>query len=226
LYDIDHQKPVFGASSWGIMNGDRAPIAWTTDPADGVIQGPVDLCCLAGKLLHLVLERGQVALMCAGGNHKAFFQDGGYLLRIGDGGLPTNGLLYFMHTEHTFEIPWEQVIPVPRSEVSDPVTRLASGSFDVRIESPIRFHAEMLKDRSGEGEAICRDVLARVMPTLLTIRLAHACGRESTRTRQREVLAALDPDDLNPDLAPYGLSCPALRIDESFLETPRPVPVA
>jgi len=224
LLDTDNQEFMCGVSSWGILKGEQTPIVWTTDPIDGVIQGPVDLCSLAGKYLHLVLEKGQVALMCAGGNRKAFFQDGGYLLRIGDGGLPTDGLLYFMHTDRTFDIPWEQVIPVPRSELNDPATRLASGSFNVRIESPIRFHTEMLRNRTGEGEAICRDVLSRVMPTLLTIRLAHACGHDSTPARQREALAALGPDDLNPDLAPYGLSCTSLRIDESFLESRQPVP--
>ncbi len=225
MYDIDHQTAGSGTSNWEILSGEQAPIVWTIDPANGVIQGPLDLCVLNGKLLHLVLERGQVALLAARGGRRAFFQDGGYLLRIGNHGLPADSLLYFMHTDRTFDISWEQIIPVPRSEHCDPTTRLATGSFEVRIESPVRFHAEMLSNRSGEGENICHDVLARVMPTLLTIRLAHACGREASTEKQRAALAALRPSDLNPDLAPYGLACTALRIDEGLFHQRQPVPV-
>ncbi|MBU0741795.1 hypothetical protein KKA85_05440 [bacterium] len=226
MNDSDRLATGSGALTWDIMSGEQAPLVWTIDPSDGVIQGPLDLCFLNGKLLHLVLKPGQVALLTAREGRRAFFRDGGYLLRIGAGGLPADGLLYFMHTDRTFGISWEQIIPVPRNELCEPTTRLASGSFDVRIESPVRFHAEMLGNRAGEGEDICRDILAKVMPTMLTIRLAHACGREATTAKQREVLAALRPDDLNPDLAPYGLSCTDMRIDERFLNPQQPVPVA
>jgi hypothetical protein len=225
LNDTDRLEPGSGKSTWGIVGGEKSPIVWTIDPVGGVIQGPLDLCSLAGRCLHLVLRQGQIALMSASGGRRVFFQHGSHLARVGDGGLPADGLLYFMHTDRTFEIPWEQVIPVPRSELGDASTRLASGSFEVRIESPIRFHAEMLRDRAGEGEAICRNTLARVMPTLLTIRLVHACGREANTARQREILASLRAEDLNPDLVSYGLSCVSLRVDGAFLEQQPPVPV-
>lgn len=226
MKEIDHHEIASRTLTWDVLSGDHAPVAWNIDPANGVIQGPLDLCFLDGRLMHLVLKQGQVALMAARGGRRAFFREGSYLLRIGNGGLPADGLLYFMHTDRTFDIPWEQIIPVPRNEHCDPATRLAAGSFDVRVESPIRFHAEMLDGRDGEGEGICRDVLAKVMPTLLTIRLAHACGREATPTSQRDTLATLRPDDMNPDLAPYGLVCTDLRIDQDFLDAQQPAPTA
>jgi len=226
LTETGIQEIEIRAPGWDILSGDEAPIDWAVEPADGVIQGPLDLCFLDGRLLHLVLKKGQVALMAARGGRRAFFREGGYMLRVGAHGLPADGLLYFMHTDRTLGIPWEQIIPVPRHELCDPATRMASGSFDVRIDSPIRFHAEMLHGRDGEGEGICRDVLAKVMPTLLTIRLAHACGRESAPTSQHAALAALRPRDMDPDLAPYGLVCTDLRIDRGFLDAQAPTPAA
>ncbi len=202
--------------SWEQLSDKQMPVTWEIDPDDGVVQGPLDLCFLDGHTLHLVLKPGQVALLTVRGEQRAVFPDGNYLLSVGANGLATDSLIYFMHTERSFRITWRQIIPMPHCEPGAAATREASGSFDVRIESPVRFYREMLRNHAGEGENICNDVLSRIMPTLLTIHLAQACGPDSSIEEQRAVLAALSPDDLAGDLAPYGLVCMDISIDETF----------
>ncbi len=225
MYCLDHHLSDMNRISWEQWTDKQTPITWRIDPDKGVVQGPLDLCFLDGRTLHLVLNPGQVALLTARGEQRAFFPDGAYLLGIGANGLPADGLMYFMHTEQSLRITWEQVIPVPPVAPGSPATRRASGSFDVRIESPIRFYQEMLRNHAGEGESICYDMLSRIMPTLLTIRLAQACGPGATIEDQRTALTTLHPEDLAVDLAPYGLGCTAMEIDESFLPADRTVTV-
>ena len=218
MHRLDHTTPGAGGGTWEQWPGERIPEARRIDPAQGVVQGPLELCLLKGCVLHLVLEPGQVALMATRGGNRAFFVDGTYLLSIGENGLPPDGRIYFMHTDRSFPIAWRQVIPVPAVDGGAATTHHAEGEFRVRIDSPVRFHEEILRNRDGEGETICAEMLTRVMPTLMTIRLARACGRDGTRADQRAALASLQPADLDADLAPYGLSCTALTVDTAFLD--------
>jgi hypothetical protein len=227
LHCVDQCMSDIRRISWEQLSDKKMPITWEIDPEDGVIQGPLDLCFLDGQTLHLVLKPGQVALLAVRGEERAFYPDGTYLLSVGADGVAAGSLVYFMHTERSFSINWRQIIPMPHIEPGAAATREASGSFDVRIDSPVRFYREMLCNHAGEGENICNDVLSRIMPTLLTIHLAQACGPDSSVEEQRTALAALRPDDLAGDLAPYGLVCMNITIDASFLnplgKAPQPV---
>ena len=69
--------------AWELWSDKQVPITWEIDPNDGVIQGPLDLCFLDGRTLHLVLKQGQIALLTSRGEQQAFFPDGAYLLAIG-----------------------------------------------------------------------------------------------------------------------------------------------
>jgi len=227
LLCVDQFRSGINRKPWEQLNDKQMPITWEIDPDEGVIQGPLDLCFLDGRSLHLVLKPGQVALLTVRGEHRAFFPDGAYLLNVGTDDLAADSLIYFMHTERSFRISWSQIIPMPHFEPGAATTRKASGSFDVRIESPVRFYQEMLRNHAGEGENICNDVLSRIMPTLLTIRLAQTCGPDSSKEEHRAILTALSPDDLAGDLVPYGLVCMDISIDETFLgpvvKVPQPV---
>lgn len=224
MYCLDRSSPDVIRRPWEQWHDKQAPREWRIDPRRGVVQGPLDLCFLDGRTLHLVLAPGQVALLASRGQQRAFFPDGTYLLAVGENGLPSDSLIYFMHTDRNLRIAWSQVIPVPHACAGTAATRRASGDFHVRIDSPVRFHEQILRNRAGEGEAICADVLASLMPTLMTIRLARSCGPGGTSADQRDVLAALRPTDLDADLEPYGLSCTALSIDAAFLSEDSPQP--
>ncbi len=222
MHCLDLSSSSVTRRAWEQSSDQEAPLEWRIDPAQGVIQGPLDLCFLDGRTMHLTLAPGQVALLAARGEKRAFFPDGTYLLQVCESCLPSHGLMYFMHIDRSFRIAWNQVIPVPHAGEDQAATRHASGDFHVCIDSPVRFYEEILRHHAGEGEAICKRLLSKIMPTLLTIRLAQSCAPGWTVEEQRAVLASLRPGDLDADLEPYGLSCTALSIDETFLNSDSP----
>jgi hypothetical protein len=204
------------------MHQARTPIFWSVDPADGVIQGPLDLEFIKDRPMVLSLESNQVAVHCVNGEMHSVHLDGSQTLGpLGpdDGDKPRNSQLLFMHVDAPISVPWRQHIPVAPTSSGDPTSRLAHGTFVVQIIDPVRFYRSFLVNKCGDGEDVCRDALAQLLPTFLAIHLARLCGPGATLENQNNAIATLQAGDLDTVLSPYGISCLAVSMNSGIQQT-------
>jgi hypothetical protein len=87
---------------------------------------------------------------------------------------------------------------------------LAAGRIDVVIVDPLRLQRTVLRDGVAPGADLCRAALGHLVPTVAALRLARHDGAPGHLALQ-DVLAGLQPGDLDPELARYGLACVALH---------------
>ncbi len=225
--------PLDPRAAWETGDARARPIAWSARPVgdDGegdavggdavggdavggdAIEGPFDLGFAAGRGLELTVGRGETVLMCRRGEVHAVYLEGRHLLRIADGrtdALPGNGRLTLIHDDRIIRIPWRGAIPLPGRRDPSPLVALAAGRFDVLVVDPLLLQRTVLRDGDEPGAVLCRAALAHLVPTVAALRLANRDGADGSRVL-RDVLAGLQPCDLAPGLARYGLACAALH---------------
>ncbi|HPF34689.1 MAG TPA: hypothetical protein P5571_10380 [Candidatus Krumholzibacteria bacterium] len=181
--------------------------AWSADPDRGVVQGPLDVQGLHGKLVDLVLDRRQVALFDHGGPLQCVLLSGLHMLDLfHPDALLRGARLHIVELERPLVLTWQRPLPVRGG------ARTAAGLFVVRIVEPCAFHAAFLRDGRACDEQALRTRLASLLPTFLAIRLTR-CGDDlQDDARLTAAVASLDPRDLDADLAPYGLACDAVAL--------------
>ncbi|MDO9693389.1 MAG: hypothetical protein Q7W56_01515 [Candidatus Latescibacteria bacterium] len=199
----------------GWETGDRRglPCAWSSRPAGGAIEGPFDLGFAAGSGLELTVGRGETALLVRRGEMLVVYFEGRHLLRIEDGrpgALPGNGLLTLFHDDRILPIDWRGAVPLPGRRDPAPMVALAAGRIDTVIIDPLRLQRTVLRDGCTPGADLCRTALGHLVPTVAALRLARHDGAPDQLALQ-EVLAGLQPGDLDPELVRYGLACVALH---------------
>lgn len=201
------------------MHQSRTPLFWSIERSDGVIQGPLDLCCLRDRSLVLALDSRQVAILCLDGEMQKVYLNGHHTLDPIEDSTDGVSYLYFLHLDSPISVPWRQHIPVAPTSAGDPTSRLAHGTFVIQIIDPIRFFRSFLMSKTGEGEGICLMALAHLLPTFLALRLAHVCGSGATFEMQNKAVAKLQGADLDTVLSPYGIECLAITMNSGIQQT-------
>lgn len=232
--------PLDPRAAWETGDARARPIAWSARPVgdDGegdaiggdAIEGPFDLGFAAGRGLELTVGRGETVLMCRRGEVLAVYLEGRHLLRIADGrtdALPGNGRLTLIHDDRVIRIPWRGAIPLPGRRDPSPLVALAAGRFDVLVVDPLLLQRTVLRDGGEPGADLCRAALAHLVPTVAALRLANR-DEAAGRPELRDVLAGLQPRDLAPELARFGLTCVALHPspDDARAGVPAGAPVS
>jgi hypothetical protein len=84
-------------------------VYWSIDHQAGLIQGPLDLEFLRGKILHLTLAPQQIALHFQYGTLCTVFMQGIHVLRVGkcEGDLPPESELVFLAADHPLAFQWD-----------------------------------------------------------------------------------------------------------------------
>jgi len=195
------------ARAWDLQPAAPDRLSWTVDPEAGVVQGPLDFGFLAGRRVELSLDRDQVALFDHGGALQCVMFSGLHVLDLRRPDAPLRGArLHFLHLERPLVLTWRRTLAVRGG------AREVTGLCAVRIVEPCAFHAAFLRDGNDAGEDGLRRRLATLLPALLAVRLSRCAEDLQDDARLAAAVAALSPDDLDADLAPYGLACDALAV--------------
>lgn len=177
-------------------------VVWTADPDQGVVQGPLDFQQLHGKRVDLALGWNQVALFDHGGPLQCVMLGGLHMLDLSQPDALLRGArLHMVQLERPLVLTWQRPLAVRGG--ARPVT----GLFVVRIVEPCAFHAAFLHDGACADEQALRVRLSSLLPTFLAIRLTRCSDDLQDDARLAAAVAALDPAELDEDLAPYGLAC-------------------
>lgn len=186
---------------WTVMPADGEAYEWSIDPAQGLIQGPLDLEFLRGHRVALNLGEGQIALLVKGRLLQAVFLDGGHVLDIGggDGQIPPECRLVFMAQSRGLDVAWSRHEPLDL-ELEAPVI----GRCTLAVTGPRRFYETFLAGLEARDEPF----LMRLMRQTVQAALAGVLdGADPDPGQLQTRLTALDPAELDEELAPCGLSC-------------------
>ena len=185
---------------WQVLPADAANYEWSIDPAQGLVQGPLDLEFLRGHRVALNLEPGQVALLVLDGHLRAVFLDGGHVLDIGrgDGQIDPAGRLVFLAQARGLDLSW------PRAEPLELGDAAVIGSCTLAVTGPARFYETFLAGLDAWDEPFLRRLVRQTAHAALA-GLLEPAGPEPAALQAR--LTALAPADLDDELAPCGLSC-------------------
>jgi hypothetical protein len=205
-------------------------ITWSVDETGDVVQGPLDLGFLLGKVLQLVLAPGQVALHIQAGQLRAVFLEGSHTLRVGrrDGELPPESEILFLSLTRPLTFAWkgQSAIWVPDTHGEPSELRL-SGECICQITGPENFYNTFLRHAEREG----KNLAFRVVDALIRARLEKHLG-ELARERQlgpeasAEELPHLTPADVSAGLAALGLRCRSLSVRPTGIARPAPGEIA
>jgi hypothetical protein len=176
-------------------------ITWSVDETGDVVQGPLDLGFLLGKVLQLVLAPGQVALHIQAGQLRAVFLEGSHTLRVGrrDGELPPESEILFLSLTRPLTFAWkgQSAIWVPDTHGEPSELRL-SGECICQITGPENFYNTFLR---------------------------HA-ERQLGPEASAEELPHLTPADVSAGLAALGLRCRSLSVRPTGIARPAPGEIA
>ncbi len=201
-------------------------ITWSVDESGDVVQGPLDLGFLMGKVLQLVLNAGQVALHVQAGEVRAVFLEGSHTLRVGrrDGELPPESEILFLSLVRPLAFAWkgQAAIWVPEADGEPSELRLA-GECVCQITGPEAFYNAFLRHAEREGE----ELTFRVVDALIRARLEKHLGdlareRGLVPEASAEELPRLTPADVSEGLAALGLSCRSLSVRPAGGARPAP----
>ncbi|MFO7609168.1 MAG: hypothetical protein R6X35_08200 [Candidatus Krumholzibacteriia bacterium] len=186
---------------WSVLPADGAAYAWSIDPEQGLVQGPLDLEFLRGHRVALHLEPGQIALLVQGSSLQAVFLDGGHVLDIGrgDGQIPPDCRLVFVAQDRGLDAAWTRDEPLDAGEGVAVI-----GRCTLAITGPRRFYETFLAGLDAWDEPFLRRLARQSVQAALAGVLE---GTDIDPMRLQARLTALDPAELDEELAPCGLSC-------------------
>ncbi len=186
---------------WSVLPADGAAYEWTIDPAQGLVQGPLDLEFLRGQRVALHLEPGQIAMLVREQHLQAVFLDGGHILDIGrgDGQIPPECRLVFLAQSHNLDAAWNRDEPLDLGDGLDVI-----GSCSLAVTGPRRFYETYLAGLDAWDEAFLLRLARQSVQAALA---AVLDGTDGDPMHLQARLTALDPADLDEELAPCGLSC-------------------
>ena len=159
---------------WTVMPADGEAYEWSIDPAQGLIQGPLDLEFLRGHRVALNLGEGQIALLVEGRLLQAVFLDGGHVLDIGggDGQIPPECKLVFMAQTRGLDVSWSRSEPLDLEHEAEVI-----GRCTLAVSGPRRFYETFLAGLEAWDEPF----LMRLM-------------RQTVQAALADVLDGADPD--------------------------------
>jgi hypothetical protein len=186
--------------------GGRRP--WSVSPAQGVVQGPLDLSHFAGERLRLTLQEGQLALVERAGTLDDVLTPGVYDL---PGDRP--GRVFFVHVDRPVNWQWHDgaVLWVGPSSCRHAVPII--GACAVMIADIAVFYRAFLRGAPSLADGGLLHVLDTVVRDRLESRLERvtADGETDPATIQT-LLAHVSATDLSEDLDEYGLACTHLAV--------------
>jgi hypothetical protein len=186
---------------WSTASEDAPMLEWTIDPAQGLVQGPLDLEFLRGHRLALNLAPDQVALLVDGRSLQAIFLDGGHILDIGrgDGQVSPDCNLVFVALTRGLDASWTADDPLPLGRTASVI-----GSCTVAITRPGRFFDTFLAGLAQWDEGFLRRLVRQTVRAAVA-GLLEGAAEDPVSLQAR--LTALDPSQLDEELAAFGLSC-------------------
>jgi hypothetical protein len=191
-------------------------IFWSIDPADGTVQGPLDLSFMRGKVLHLTLTSGQVALHVESGQLSAIFMEGVHAMRVGRmaGDLSPASEIVFLSTDHPYTLQWEgeEAVWLPGDDGQKHETWIG-GRCICHITGPESFYATFLRNAENDGAQFASRVIDSLVRSQIEKRVsAELATQQAPETELASVLAELTAADIDPALREYGLGCSHLEI--------------
>ncbi len=183
-----------------------APIAWSIDPAQGHIQGPLDLAFVDGQQMALALTPNQIALLIHLGQLQAVYLDGHHLISVGDadGQISPSCSLVFLALGEPLRLRWTRSRPLCWGSASD---QKIIGSCDLCIDDPSRFFETFLHT------PVCPEpeFVTRLIEQLVRGLFENILDDQSASEVQAH-LTRFTPDDLIDDLGACGLRCTGLAV--------------
>ena len=209
---------------WDIIPHHHENAVWVFGASSHVVNGPFDLGLIRGERLSIMVGEGQTALLtCRGQMHRAYFEGTHHIPIRSCPDNPEDGLLYILQTEQPLVVPWRQHLPLRPGSNPASTPGLTSGVFQAAIIDPCAFHASFLANHTGEGDTICRQTLAHLLPSFLAIHLARSGGDLHDFEQLATAIDRFPLRNLDSDLAPYGLSCLNVTLCEENGTTSLPV---
>ena len=205
--------------NWESEANSTDPIVWSVDSRQGTLQGPLDFHFLRGKRILLQLDREQIGLLTRAGQLKAVFLTGSHPLNIGcqAGQIHPESTLLFLATDRPLELHWQGDSQLwtgqePESSLQLPLW----GHCFCHIDGPERFFGAFLRHATELGESITTGVIdALVRSALASILTTKVGSSPPTWETWASFLTSLQPADLNPNLAEFGLICRELKVRTS-----------
>jgi hypothetical protein len=186
-------------------------VYWSIDPSSGIIQGPLDLEFMRGKVLHLTLAPQQVALHYQDGKLGTVFMEGVHVLRVGHcaGDLPPDSELVFLAADHPLAFQWNQGRWIWITAGEGRKRKLPiKGRCTCHINGPDPFYATFLSHTAGTGESFTLRVIETLVLSQIEKSVDQVCGERAMQDSELEsILTQLLPEDINPALAQCGLLC-------------------
>jgi len=204
-------------------------IYWSVDHESGLIQGPLDLEFVRGKILHLTLAPRQLALHFQDGRLCTVFMEGVHVLRVGkcEGDLPPESQLVFLAADQPLAFQWDRgrAVWIPAGENQQRKLPL-KGRCTCHINGPDPFYATFLSGATGVDEKFTLRVIETyVLSQIEKVIRQVSADRALLDSELESVLTQLLPEDINPALAQAGLLCsdlalqPTVPTGESVQET-------
>jgi hypothetical protein len=194
-------------------------VYWSIDSADGTVQGPLDLGFMKGKVLHLTLAAGQIALQIRKGKLQTIFLEGVHARRVGNmtGDLEPNSELLFLALDRPFAFAWRGQDAIwLTDDQGDQYEMKISGEGACQIKGPEAFYAAFLRNAEHTGEPFAQRVIAALVRSQIEKKVnAEFDGSVQELTTLASNLGTLTPADINPLLSEFGLSCTMLSVQIS-----------
>ncbi|MFH2052960.1 MAG: hypothetical protein ABIK96_10890 [bacterium] len=205
------------------------PVEWSLDPAQGTIQGPLDLAFFRDHQLLLHLEADQVGLLTREGHLDRILLGGRHLLNIGQGRnrIAPEHELVLMVLDQVFPLNWTRLNPV--SWGPEPCRPLL-GECTVGIRGPAAFFNTFMAGSRHLEPAFLQRLIDQTVRGLLEQALTGADFDPASVAfpELQARISRLGPDLLQDQLAVFGLTCTGLAVytaapagpEESLLADP------
>ena len=204
-------EPLGNFRRWASMPAEGVPLEWSVDPAQGSIQGPLDLEFLRDKRMTLLLEDGQQALLIQDGQLRAVFLDGLHHLEIGSGKgqISPAGRLLFLAMDAPLQLSWSRNNPL-RWGPDERDTLI--GSCALRIAWPGRFFGTFLLGVDSPDPGFVERLIDQAVRGLFEEVMKDFAGDGLDAAALQARMMRLSPGDLNEDLNEFGLACTHLAV--------------
>lgn len=207
---IDFETPV---STLAYSAARDEVVAWSLDPHQGALQGPLDLGFFRGRTLQLDLRTDQVALITEGSRLSRLLPAGRHLLPVGTGpgSIAPDQHLIFLDQSENLQFAWSRSDPLVRDSGAG---RSLMGDCEVAIADPRTFFTTFLAGNECIDPAfvgrLVDQLLRTSLPRVLTCALAGSTSPDFVALQNR--LLDLEPQILEQDLGPCGLACVRLSL--------------
>lgn len=196
---------------WASMPAAGVPLEWSVDPAQGSIQGPLDLEFLRDKRMVLLLEEGQQALLIQDGQLRAVYLDGLHHLEIGagKGQISPSGRLLFLAMDVPLQLSWSRSNPLRWGPAAH---ETLIGSCALRVAWPGRFFGTFLLGVESPDPGFVQRLIDQAVRGLFEEVVKDFAGNGLDAAALQARLMRLSPGDLNEDLNEFGLACTHLAV--------------